>query len=144
MNAIVFLALWLQMSAPPQTGSVTLVKTCNVGEWVNDEINCKDPQGWHMVNKRIDQAADETDGKPPNYYDSYGNSRYPVEPVDVPAVQQPQLPDLKWCGDHMKTDAGYSICLLHIAQNPPKTTCSDKSRVLLTSEDGKKHCIKFE
>jgi hypothetical protein len=95
------------------------------------------------------RAADETDGKsrqkervwctaqngcvnakgeqvtPPHGICPYG-IECPAEPVDVPAVQGKQ-------------------CLT----NPPKTcwlersTCADKSRVLLTSEDGKKHCVKF-
>jgi len=42
-----------------------------------------------------------------------------AEPMDIPAISH------------------------HGAEWMPIWTCADKSRVLLTSEDGKKHCIKF-
>lgn len=55
-----------------------------------------------------------------------------VEPVDVPAVQ---------VGTRLGNDCGPDVmCFEH---QIPVYSCTDKSRVLLSSEDGKKHCIKF-
>ena len=53
--------------------------------------------------------------------------------LDVPAVQE----------DHLVPNP---VCVLSSGCDQVKTkywTCADKSRVLLTAEDGSKHCVKF-
>jgi hypothetical protein len=91
----------------------------------------------------------------------YGDEHYPVaEPIDVPAVQEPsgEPPNgpacmtwpceherNKWCrpvtDNNSPADAPNSeLCY----DSPPSEwTCADKSRILLTAENGTKHCIKF-
>lgn len=58
-------------------------------------------------------------------------------PKSVPSIQvKDGYSFLGSCSEEEKTESrGYCI------QSRP--TCADKSRVLLTSEDGEKHCIKF-
>jgi hypothetical protein len=54
------------------------------------------------------------------------------EPVDVPAIQR-------------KYSTGVICGLNDCIELPPKKiwTCADRSRILLTAEDGTKHCIKL-
>ena len=79
------------------------------------------------------------------------------EPIDVPAVQDKGLQlycayGAEWCdhGEHFPKTPGNSesMCLADpqfesSCAKRQLATCTDKSRVLLTSEDGKHHCIKF-
>jgi hypothetical protein len=53
------------------------------------------------------------------------------EPVDVPAIKA-EAPN---CFDPKGNAGGSMPC--------GATTCADKSRILLTAEDGTKHCVKF-
>lgn len=56
--------------------------------------------------------------------------------VDVPAIQETRQSDSP-CN---LSSSGSTVCMT----GPYKAwTCSDKSRILLTAEDGKRHCIKF-
>lgn len=57
--------------------------------------------------------------------------RYSAEPLDVPAVQE----DTKVL--HPDTDGCYD-CFTTM-----RWTCSDRRRVLLTDESGKRHCVLF-
>lgn len=54
------------------------------------------------------------------------------QPMDVPAVQVQRK---EKCGVNIAND-GYACAFTY-------WTCSDKSRILLTSEDGTRHCVKF-
>lgn len=55
------------------------------------------------------------------------------EPMDVPAIQ---------VGSHLgcENTSSYYACLDHQVAD---YSCADKSRVLLTDEQGGKHCVKF-
>jgi hypothetical protein len=63
--------------------------------------------------------------------------------VDVPAISY-QVPPSHPCnlpsGGSADGTMTYAVC---ITGPETRTTCADKSRVLLTSEDGVAHCIKF-
>lgn len=61
------------------------------------------------------------------------------EPMDVPAIQE----DLWYEEGWRETDRCFvgGGTVLHTCKN--SWTCSDPSRILLTAEDGTKHCIKF-
>jgi hypothetical protein len=117
------------------------------------------------------RAADETDGKPPDdiVFTKWDNCNpnesakecyervNPPEPVDVPAVRE-ELESVCWfhrdqpmeCTNNGELDWSPVLNGTLIAEdervrgkNGHRFTCTDKSRVLLTSEDGKKHCVKF-
>lgn len=82
-------------------------------------------------------------GSPPRIYD--GEKWIPInEPMDVPAVTiktqitagfKGQVPPFGCGGKWVEYDKGIWKC--------EYTGCADRRRVLLTSEDGKKHCILF-
>lgn len=61
------------------------------------------------------------------------------QPIDVPAITKPRL--VHKAGELWS--CGQDLCQAGKNQYEKIWTCADKSRVLLTSEDGKKHCIKF-
>jgi hypothetical protein len=63
------------------------------------------------------------------------------ESIDVPAVQVPIDPD--WCHHNMETDFGLRLCRVLGAERPVYS-CADKSRILLTAEDGTKWCHKVQ
>lgn len=62
--------------------------------------------------------------------------------VDVPAVSH-EVPAPYPCNIAPKSENG---AMLAVCITGPEThwTCSDKSRVLLESEDGVKHCVDFK
>ena len=65
------------------------------------------------------------------------------EPMDVPAIQVPADSELEnMGGDIFGCSNGGRLNLGHCAGGHTYS-CADKSRVLLTDESGKKHCIKF-
>jgi hypothetical protein len=87
----------------------------------------KDAPGWEYEN-----VGDGTDSGPLKDFEP---------PMDVPA-----LTETKSCFDtfSLAYSTGWSIsedakhgCKITFA------TCADKSRILLTAEDGSKHCVKF-
>lgn len=55
------------------------------------------------------------------------------EPMDVPAFQSGQYQVCRGLGSEHCT-----------GPQMPEWSCRDKSRVLLTAEDGSKHCISFK
>ena len=60
----------------------------------------------------------------------------PVPPIDVPAIQE-ERPSPYPCN---LSSGPFAVCIT----GPEKVwTCQDKSRVLLISEDGVRHCIRF-
>ena len=67
---------------------------------------------------------------------------------DVPAVQR-WIHNNQWIGScSVGTDKGVRACTAAEAKqfhtgDDLKWTCTDKSRILLTAEDGSKHCVKF-
>lgn len=62
------------------------------------------------------------------------------EPMDVPAA--PDGDPTMQCHSPCAPDA--TVCISSVVcENVQKYTCQDKHRVLLSSEDGKKHCILF-
>jgi hypothetical protein len=134
----------LGMAAQGQTHVPTkaLVCTRNVDTGEITPKQCAEPVR-HAV-------ADATDGKPPGVQKPMMDVRCmncaPAEPMDVPAVRHKHKEVVANCYIVSGTiDANTSL-----AGKPPCTedvetyTCKDQSRVLLTSEDGKKHCIKFK
>jgi len=59
---------------------------------------------------------------------------------DVPAIAVMELAHKK--GDYFS--CGLNACLYNEDQYQPVYHCADKSRILLTAEDGSKHCIKLK
>ena len=95
-------------------------------------------------------------GDPPTPARGYVSIDWPKpEPMDVPAEEWSSLTRFI-DGNDMGKDADTFVTTCHVLhgklymvngtlecsyKRPP--TCSDKSRILLTSEDGQKHCVKF-
>ncbi len=97
--------------------------------------------------------------------DGESPERHKVEPLDVPAVQETvstdQMNDCRldlvkkcvrqnWCESHNGVCAEGDPCLkgqewydAQCRKKLSRWTCSDKRRVLLTDESGKRHCILF-
>ena len=72
-------------------------------------------------------------------WDPYCQPAIGHEPMDVPAVQEDYVA-------HKKSEGfacGQDWCVATKDILEKRWTCADKSRVLLTSEDGARHCIKF-
>lgn len=63
-----------------------------------------------------------------------------ITPMGVPAIRENKLTHHK--GDPCHT-MGAMYCSYNADVYGPVWTCADKSRVLLTAEDGTRHCIKF-
>ncbi len=61
------------------------------------------------------------------------------EPMDVPAVQEQRI--VHYAGDGW--GCGMDWCISQTDVYEPYWTCADKFRVLLTSEDGAHHCVRF-
>lgn len=73
----------------------------------------------------------------------------PIDHVDVPAIQEEYGPlGVQFCDAScifIATD--HSLFSGPNAQEPyrqTRYTCTDKTRFLMTSEDGRKHCIKLK
>src|SRR5208337_4479162 len=70
------------------------------------------------------------------------------KPIDVPAIQEPWLDAPKNPGEYPyceSTGSGMIGGMGYVrSKGPPlRWTCADKSRVLLTDEQGNRHCVKF-
>lgn len=72
------------------------------------------------------------------------------EPMDVPAIEVSAPSEIVWqsgpfdiqsCtnGGHIVEGNGLIAC-----EGGKRKTCADKSRVLLTAENGEKHCVLFQ
>jgi hypothetical protein len=59
--------------------------------------------------------------------------------MDVPAIQETDREPT--C--HAQCSSDTHICMGMICEHFQHWTCADKSRILLTSEDGAKHCFKL-
>ena len=116
-------------------------------ETANGRLRCINAYG-SEVQLKFDEppkAADETDGKlckndlnlpcckdTSDYNSVIKPKKQAAEPTDVPAVQ---------VGGHLGFEGcGQSACFDHWVTD---YTCADKTRILLTAEDGTKHCVKF-
>jgi hypothetical protein len=72
----------------------------------------------------------------------------PHTPIDVPAIERPVLFVDDW--HNCPPDYGVGVSTSSQASErysciPPRGwTCADRRRILLTSEDGRKHCVTFE
>jgi hypothetical protein len=62
--------------------------------------------------------------------------------VDVPAISY-KVPASHPCNIPASGGDGYSQYAVCVTGPETVVTCADKTRVLLTSEDGKRHCIKL-
>ena len=99
------------------------------------------------------RAAGETDGKPPlnslhcnrNMDTGEITPKECAEPTDVPAVQVKHQFLNHNCIDTMIIPRSMSLEQVKklCTQTEIIHSCADKSRILLTSEDGKHHCVKF-
>lgn len=79
----------------------------------------------------------------------------PPEPMDVPAILDEHYTTLiprtddpeEWqregCENVHRKGLKASWGILGCSITGPNWTCSDKSRILLTAEDGTRHCVKF-
>lgn len=72
-----------------------------------------------------------------------------ARPVDVPPVQEEYgNPGVNWCDmgacQWIEIDPDHPHALTPSPQRRTRLTCADKTRFLMTSEDGKKHCISLE
>ena len=61
-----------------------------------------------------------------------------IEPMDIPAVKVCEETKAVYTAEEWRTMIRGG-CITGI----PKLTCADESRILLTAEDGSKHCLKF-
>ena len=72
------------------------------------------------------------------------------ELVDVPAIQvtrEEEYGNSDWCNICGGEDGSFCTsmaCDPHARHKVTVTTCKDKSRILLTDEQGVKHCVKFK
>jgi hypothetical protein len=67
--------------------------------------------------------------------------------IDVPAIQESheeEYGDTNWCNGCYNNVCTTMACDPHAKHKVSVTTCADKRRILLTSEDGRKHCITLE
>lgn len=66
------------------------------------------------------------------------------EPFDVPAVQvttEEEYGNFYWCNSSSNGAVTSMACDPHAKHNVTRTTCQDKRRVLLTAENGDRHCL---
>jgi len=73
--------------------------------------------------------------------------RWPSEPIDVPAItesHEEEYGTTDWCNDCDGFYCTSMACDPHAKHTVQTVTCKDKSRILLTAEDGTKHCISFK
>jgi hypothetical protein len=118
------LALWMMMAGGQQPEAAYYITTCGNGMSISDcYIACRKPNG--CTDAEIELVCPQ------------------AEPQDVPAIQETRkecvIPDdVSVCS----AMAG-SQCPCGSMKDVPYWTCADKSRILLTSEDGQHHCIKF-
>jgi hypothetical protein len=84
----------------------------------------KDAPGWEYENV----GDDSTDSGPVKDF----------EPLDVPAIVLKCTFDKEGNPGTECCDGNWPYC-----HEEGITTCADKSRILLTAEDGSKHCVKF-
>ena len=66
-------------------------------------------------------------------------------PVDVPAIQETYEIGLMTCHASPDCEGKGPSCNMSVCEKVRNQvwTCADKSRVLLTAEDGTRHCVRF-